>query len=263
LKKAKLINGKKIFCINSKEAQMLHEHINGYFDEFIDFNEDDTIIDIGANIGIFGIELSSKYQNINILSFEPILDIFNILRENAIISQNKNFKTYNYGISNKNESIDFTYFPNAPALSSSNSEIWGSENDLIEAFSGNLDNAPKNWWWKKFIPKFTYPYLVKHLIKNKKKIQCDLKPLSMVISMLSIKKINLLKIDCEGNEHKVIDGIGKENWKIIEQLIIEINDINGRLSYIENKLIDLGYKIKIIQEPALLNTNIYNLFAKK
>ena len=82
---------------------MLHEHINGYFDEFIDFNEGDTIIDIGANIGIFGIELSSKYKSINILSFEPILDIFNILRENAIISQNKNFKTYNYGISNKNE----------------------------------------------------------------------------------------------------------------------------------------------------------------
>ena len=78
---------------------------------------------------------------------------------------------------------------------------------------------------------------------------------------MSIKKIDLLKIDCEGNEQKVIDGIEENNWDIIKQLIIEINDIDGRLDYIKNKLIDLGYTTKIIQEPSLQNTKLYNLFA--
>ena len=71
---------------------MLHEHINGYFDDFINFKETDTIIDVGANIGIFGIELSDRYSNINVISFEPMLDIFNVLKENAIVSKNSNFK---------------------------------------------------------------------------------------------------------------------------------------------------------------------------
>ena len=62
---------------------------------------------------------------------------------------------------------------------------------------------------------------------------------------------------------KFINGINKENWSIINQLIIEINDIDGRLKYIENKLKKLGFKIKIIQESALEKTNLYNLFAKK
>ena len=263
MKKTKLLNGQEVFCITSREAQVLHEHINGYIDDFIKIRRDDTIIDIGANIGIFGLELSLKYPNIKIFSFEPILNIFSVLKENAKISQNKNFKFYNYGISNKDETIEFTYFPNAPALSSSNNEISGSKKDLTEAFAGNLENAPDSWWWKKFIPKFTYPYIINYLMKNKRQITCKVKPLSKVIDSLLIKKINLLKIDCEGNEHKVIDGIKEKNWKIIEQLIIEINDIDGRLNYIKNKLEKLGYDIKILKEPALEKTNLYNLFAKK
>ena len=179
------------------------------------------------------------------------------------MSKNSNFKAYNYGISDKMESIEFTYFPNAPALSSSNDEIWNSTDELIEAFGGSLENAPKKIWWKNFVPKFTYPYFAKRLIKNQIKINCTLKPLSMIIDSLSIEKIDLLKIDCEGNEQKVIDGIEKNNWNIIKQLIIEINDIEGRLNYIKNKLIDLGYNTRIIQEPSLRNTKLYNLFAKK
>ena len=263
MKKTTLINGDTIFCINSLEAQMLHEHITGYFDDFISLEQSDTILDIGANIGILGLELTKKYPMINIHCFEPIDDIYSVLKANSNLSNNKNFQSYNFGISDKNESIEFTYFPNAPALSSANDEIWNSKEDLIEAFDGSMQNAPSNWWWKKFIPKFTYAFFVKNLIRKKKKISCKLKPLSKVIDELSLRKINLLKIDCEGNEHKVINGINEDNWSIINQLIIEINDIDGRLEYIKNKLKKLGFKIKIIQEPALKKTNLYNLFARK
>ena len=263
MKKTTLINGDTIFCINSLEAQMLHEHITGYFDDFINLKQSDTILDIGANIGILGLELTKKYPMINIHSFEPIDDIYSVLKANSNLSNNKNFQSYNFGISDKSESIEFTYFPNAPALSSANDEIWNSKEDLIEAFDGSMQNAPSNWWWKKFIPKFTYAFFVKNLIRKKKKISCKLKPLSKVIDELSLRKIDLLKIDCEGNEHKVINGINEENWSIINQLIIEINDIDGRLEYIKNKLKKLGFKIKIIQEPALKKTNLYNLFARK
>ena len=55
---------------------MLYEHINGYLDhDFIKLKSGDTVIDIGANIGIFGLELSKRYEDINIFAFEPIKDI--------------------------------------------------------------------------------------------------------------------------------------------------------------------------------------------
>ena len=54
----------------------------------------------------------------------------------------------------------------------------------------------------------------------------------------------LLKIDCEGNELKVINGIQNEDWDIIKQLIIEVHDIGNRLDYIQNLLKDKNYSVR-------------------
>ena len=264
MKKTTLIDKSEIYCISSNEAQMLYEHIHGYFDDFITINKGDTIIDIGANIGIFGIELSKKFDNeIEIFAFEPIKYIFDILKANVLKTKNTNFKIYELGISNENTIEEFTYYPNCPALSNSNNEIWSSKNELMKALRGNLENAPKNWWWAKFIPYFLYPYILNSLIKNPVKINCKLKRLSDLIQSYSIKKIDLLKIDCEGNELKVLEGLDNNHWPIIKQLIIEVHNIDDRLNYIKKMLSEYGFNIKILQEPSLKKTNLYNLFARK
>ena len=263
MNKTTLIDKREVYCINWREAQMLQEHIDGYFDDYIEVKSNDMIVDIGANIGIFGLELSKRYNNINIFAFEPIKDICNVLKENSILSKNKNFKVYNYGISDKIGEENFTYFPNSPALSTSKNEISESKEDLISALKGSLMNAPKNWWWARLIPAFLYPYIVKKLIKNPVETKCLIKTLSSVMDSIPITKIDLLKIDCEGNELNVINGIDMKHWPFIKQIIIEVNDIDGRFNYINKKLTELGYKIKITKDPSLKNTNLINVFAKK
>ncbi len=263
MNKTRLSNKREIYCINWREAQMLQEHIDGYFDDFIEIKENGTIIDIGANIGIFGLELSRRYKNINILAFEPIKDIYEILKENLKLSKNQNFKAYNYGVSDRNGEEEFNYFPNSPALSSSTNEIAESKEDLITALKGSLMHAPKNWWWARLIPAFFYPYIAQKLIKNPIKSKCVIKTLSQVIEEASISKIDLLKIDCEGNELNVINGISNKHWSIIKQIVIEVNNINGRFDYINDKLTNLGYEIKVTKDPSLKETNLINLFAKK
>ena len=57
MKKTTLIDGTKINCISSTEAQMLYEHISGYLNNDIQISKGDTVLDVGANIGIFGIVL--------------------------------------------------------------------------------------------------------------------------------------------------------------------------------------------------------------
>ncbi|MBI45710.1 MAG: hypothetical protein CMG66_06080 [Candidatus Marinimicrobia bacterium] len=262
MKKTTLSDGYKVYCINRKEAQMLEEHIEGYFDDYITIKEGDTIIDIGANIGIFGLELSKKYKTIEIFAFEPIKNIYDVLKQNSILSQNKKFKTYNYGISDKNGEEQFQYFPNSPALSSSKNEIVQSKEQLLLALEGSLHHAPKKWWWANLIPKFIYPYIINNLIKNPINTTCSIKTLSNVIKENQISKINLLKIDCEGNELNVIKGIASKDWNIIKQIVIEVNDIHGRFEYISKKLINLGYNVKTTKDPSLKGTNLINLFAK-
>ena len=263
MNKTRLADKTEIYCLNWREAQMLQEHIDGYFDNHIKIKNNDTIIDIGANIGIFGLELSKKYENINIFAFEPIKDIYEVLEKNSILSKNKNFKVYNYGISDRSGEEEFNYFPNSPALSSSTNEIAESKEDLITALKGTLTHPPKNWWWAQLIPSFLYPYIAKKLIENPVKTQCSIKTLSQIIDLFSISQINLLKIDCEGNELNVIDGIDDKHWPIIKQIVIEVNDINGRFNYINTKLKNLGYSIKTTKDPSLEETSLINIFAKK
>ena len=134
MKKTTLIDGTKIYCISPTEGQMLYEHITGYLEHgSINVKEGDTVVDVGANIGIFGIKLSNMFNDIKILSFEPIPGTFNVLKKNATLTQNEQFQVFQWGISDKNEIANFTYYPNSPAMSTANPDIWNSDKDLLDA----------------------------------------------------------------------------------------------------------------------------------
>ena len=262
MNKATLIDGTEINCISSNEAKMLYEHINGYLDSQIIIKENDIVIDIGANIGIFGIKLSKLFNNnITILSFEPIQHIYDVLESNSKLIGNENFKVFQWGLSNKNEQVSFTYYPNSPALSTANPEAWDNNEDLITAVEGNLKHSPKNLWWTKLIPRFLYPLIVKKLKNNPINVECEVKTLSYIIENQNLIKIDLLKIDCEGNELKVLEGINDNDWKIIKQLIIEVHDIDGRLDTIVNILKKQNYHIDIEKEDSMKNTRLFNVIA--
>ena len=262
MKKTSLIDGSEIYCISPSEGQMLYEHINGYLNhDFIKIKSGDTVIDIGANIGVFGIKLSNMLSDIKIFAFEPVDPIFSVLKENAELSKNKQFKVFKWGLSDKNEFINCTYYPNSPAMSTSNPEMWGSNEELLTALKGNLANAPKNWWWAKYIPKSFYPYIVRRLRKNPEVISCPLKSLSRSIQDCKIRKIDLLKIDCEGNELKVLNGIQQSDWDIIKQIVVEVHDINGSLDYVKKLLNEKNYKVDVIKEASMQKTSLYNVYA--
>ena len=87
--------------------------------------------------------------------------------------------------------------------------------------------------------------------------------ISDTIKECQINKINLLKIDCEGNELRAIKGIKEPDWNIIMQLIIEVHDINGRLDYIVKMLKDKNYNVDVLKEPSLKNTSLYNVYARR
>ena len=126
-----------------------------------------------------------------------------------------------------------------------------------------MNNAPKMWWWVKYVPTFFYPIIVYWLKRGSKNIICELKTLSYIIEKNSLKKVDLLKIDCEGNELKVLNGINPEHWKIIKQIVVEIHDVNDRYHAISQLLQKEGFKLKTIKEESLKNTNLFNIYATK
>lgn len=69
----------------------------------IDFHSPKTIIDGGANIGLFAIIMKNKYPDAKIICVEPDIENFNALKAN--VAAYDNIFCENYGIWNKNTKL--------------------------------------------------------------------------------------------------------------------------------------------------------------
>ena len=265
MKKINLNDGLPIYCLKETEAIVLDEHVKGYLNFGTKIKNTDVIIDVGANIGVFGVRLSKKFKNIHIHAFEPIPEIHTVLKKNAALSFNKNFKSYQMGISNTNKKINFTYYPNSPALSTSNPQIWEQDKkSFISAVEGSISNAPKSFWWAKLIPKFFAPLIAKYLQANKRHMESKVITLSSFIENKKITNINLLKIDCEGEEVNVLRGIKNKHWTLIDAVIMEANDIKNNIEISTKILSENGFKnIKMEKEKGFEKTKLINIYATK
>ncbi|HVK47201.1 MAG TPA: FkbM family methyltransferase [Pseudobacter sp.] len=77
------------------------DHITNYLLNTIGINNDDFIIDIGANIGWHSLTLSSQAKP-TIFSFEPDPFNYNLLSQNRELNNKTNVRLFNVALSNEN-----------------------------------------------------------------------------------------------------------------------------------------------------------------
>ncbi|MAG26902.1 hypothetical protein CMI47_15290 [Candidatus Pacearchaeota archaeon] len=75
---------------------------NSYTPKGFEIKESDTVLDIGAHIGVFSIFASHLSKNGKVYSFEPFQENFNLLKDNINLNETKNIIPINKAISNKN-----------------------------------------------------------------------------------------------------------------------------------------------------------------
>jgi FkbM family methyltransferase len=265
MNKTRLSDGTELYCLRKPEAKMLDHHVEGYLQHGIDIKDGDVVFDIGANVGVFSIRAIQKGPKVKAYSFEPIPDIHAVLAKNAAEFSEGRIKALPYGVSDVNTTATFTYFPNTPALSTLHPEQWDDNPGAFkEAVRGTMVNPPEGMKWMKLIPPVFSGLIAGYLVKGKKNVKCELKTLSSVIREEGIEKIDLLKVDCEGAEWSVLQGIENEHWEIIRSAVIEVHDIEGRFEKVKQLLESKGFnKIYAEREKGLENTALYNLFALK
>lgn len=263
MKKITLADGTKISAILASEAIVLDDHVEGYFDHGIQIKDGDTIFDVGANIGVFGVRSMQKGDNIKVFAFEPIPTIYACLEQNAKDFGDLRFIALNCGVSSEKGEMSFTYYPNSPALSTSKPENWTPE-ELKDAVEGSLKNPPKHMWYVKYLPSFVASIFAKRMRNKAEEFTCQLRTISDVIAEYNVESIALLKIDCEGAEYDCLQGIKQNDWSKIQQVVVEVHDKAGTLEKVKEYLLNMGLSHQVIeQEKALKNTNLYNIFAHR
>jgi len=260
-----LDNGMTIAHQNKEETDALYQEIfqnRSYERGGVVIPDGDTvIIDVGANIGMFSLYVSSRNPRARVYAIEPIPDLCHKLRENlrryAPLAEVKEL-----AIGIKQDVEEFTFYSKMSVLSSMSKFASLSDDQLLlktlldnQLVRGNLDVAE----------------LLDHATElvnwrlQPSKLQCPVISLGQLISEEGIQRVGLLKIDVQRAEFDVLNGINRDLWTRIDQIIIEVHDNSpnnspGNVDLARRFLQRRGYRVQIEQDITLADTDRFNLY---
>lgn len=252
-----LPNNMAIVQLNKNETDFMYNEIfieQNYIKQGITINEGDCILDIGANIGMFSLFVNQLEKDIQIYSFEPIPELYELLRINTGL-YNENTKVFNCGISNENTETTFTFYPKASIMSGKYGDLDKEKDTFEKTLKSQLEPAEQGEDFEKL-----YNELIQERFEAKQ-VVCQLKTLSDIIEENNIEKIDLLKIDVEKSEMDVLQGIKSEHFKIIKQIVLEVHDIDGQLNKVLYLLRNNGFSVFTGRDNELESTDMYNVYA--
>ena len=184
--------------------------------------KDDVFFDVGAHYGYFSLLASQLIdENGQVFSFEASPATFNILKKNQL--NQSNIKVYNQAVSDVNAPLTFYEFPNLY-----------SEYNTLEI--GQFKDAA---WFMKYKPKeITIEAIVLDDFLAKENIQ-----------------FKIIKIDVEGAEFKVIEGMKKHLKKHSPIIIMEyLSEERGQEEHIKAEMLlhSLGFSPYLIDNKGQL-----------
>jgi FkbM family methyltransferase len=244
------------FYLNRLEAQYIYEHdIPAYFKHGIDLRAGDTVLDVGANIGLFAIAVYQRYgPDINIYAFEPIPAVFEILCQNKERHSLERLRTFPFGLSDKSETLRFSYFPRLTCRSSSylDRSALSAERSRFKPFLLDEIEHGRLLPILRWLPRSACAMVldgVQLWLFKMKQIACEVRPLSETIREQGITRIDLLKVDVEGAERAVLKGIEGPDWRKIRQIIVEVEHFREQSPSVVALLDNQGFEQVELDEP--------------
>lgn len=247
MEKIKLPNGLECYSLSKRETEFIYSEVfseQQYIQNNITLCEGDCIFDVGANIGLFALFMTQMKKSLKIFAFEPVEPIFKVLNDNLCLHDLSNVLPFNFGLGAKNKAERvFTFYPNMPGNSTERpKEKIAQRQVMIDA----IGEEQTNYFFQS------------------DRVLGEVRTLSRVIQDLSIDSIDLLKIDVEGEELSVIQGIESDDWSKVKQIVAEVHDIDNRLEQFRDLLQNYGFKVRI-EKNTLLPTlsNNFNVYAMR
>ena len=258
-KRFTLPNGLEIAHLNPYETEYVYNEIfedQCYLKHGIRLRDSATVVDIGANIGLFSLFVMSQCKTPKLYAFEPAPAAFDVLQANCK-AYGAGVQAFNLGVSEKPGTATFTFYEKSSVFSGFHSD----EADDREAIEAVVRNMLK----RVSVADESIDEYVKELSADRLRRsthECRLTTVSEIIRENHIEKIDLLKIDAEKSELEILRGIADHDWKKIDQVVLEIHDRSRKKTQqVRDILAQRGFHCAIEEDALLANSGLVNLYA--
>lgn len=170
----------------------------------IELPERPTILDIGANNGLFSLAYASMYKGAQVHSFEPVSFIFDELTKNLHMNPHisADVHAHNFGLSNRTETLKLS-----------------------------IPAPEQHARYRRYNQKAALDTrLFSVLGKGEKKYDAKFVPLDIWIDEQKISAVDFIKIDVEGYEYPVLEGALNTLRLFRPVVMFELNELTLTLS---------------------------------
>jgi len=200
-----------LICVtnsNPMETELMYNEIfvnKHYMLGGITVDSGNMVIDIGANVGMFTMFLLRNFKGLCIHTIEPVPATYEILKHNLErYGDLGKVKTHKLAIgAHPDTETEIVVYPNMTGNSTMFPETKKSQREGTSTMFSEEENE------------FLYTQI---------KLSVRTTTLSSLINADAIDRIDLLKIDAEGSEVGILNGLEPQHWELIRQIAVEVHD---------------------------------------
>ncbi|HKY33643.1 MAG TPA: amino acid adenylation domain-containing protein [Candidatus Polarisedimenticolia bacterium] len=243
--------------LNRNETDYIEREIfqlGAYLRHGISLRDGDTVLDVGANIGLFSLHASLACRAPRLVLFEPNPHLLPILKANAA-AYVPSAEIVEAALADREGTAPFTFFPGFSLLSGLHADA-GAEKQVVATFLQNQARAGMEGAAE-------LAGAAGDLLDERfagRSLPVRLRTLSAVLAERRIDRVGLLKINAEKAELEVLRGISGEHWKTIDQMVIEV-DLAAHLDPILALLQGHRFDAHLDQDPLLERTALRYVYA--
>ncbi|MGW7435564.1 amino acid adenylation domain-containing protein [Streptomyces sp. NPDC054849] len=248
LQRVQLPGGTAVATPSPDEALFLYRQIFEQ-DEYSRFGvrlaENDVVLDVGANIGLFGLWAHEQAPGIRLVAVEPNPDTLPYLRVNLELG-GVDAEIVPMAVTDRIGSETLTSFPQLSYLSGLGA---GRQDEAVELVQSHYRQSGTGTG----TGTGTEEEIAGLLRDAEERLSATLHEvettdLSSLIDRMSMDRIDLLKVNTEGAELSVLRGIRPEHWKLIGQVCLEVERSSTVGVEIKEILTDAGFTVHTVDD---------------
>jgi FkbM family methyltransferase len=202
---------------------------------------DAVVVDVGANIGLFTMRVAGDGTAARVLAVEPVNALCDVLAANLSLHGLTDRVTLDRVALGASEGrAELRFSPFLAALSSCHADerevLCRRASTVVKlrlpavARQAGIDLDQASAW-------------VSAQLRDEL-IPVPVRPLSALLRDHGVDRVDLLKIDVEGSELLVLEGIERRDWRQIDRVAVEVQDVDGRLEAVQQLLGSNGMAVR-------------------